>query len=294
MGEAGREAPTLAKAFAASARLLRKAGIATPELDARLLLCRAAGVSQEDLVADPARPLSAEAQTWYGEWIGRRLSGEPVSRILGCREFYGRSFLLDAHTLDPRPDTETLVDAALAVVDRQGGRGRPLRVLDLGTGSGCLLITLLAELPGATGVGTDLSLPALALARDNARRLGVGNRAQFVAGDWFAPVAGRFDLIVANPPYLASEEIDRLPREVAMHDPPLALDGGTDGLDAYRRIAESAAGRLVPGGAILVEIGPAQAEEVFTLLRGAGLQTPAERSVWRDLAGRVRVVGAWA
>jgi release factor glutamine methyltransferase len=293
MGEACRETPTLAKAVAAAVRLLREAEVETPELDARLLLFRAACISQEDLVADPARPLSAEAQSRYGEWIGRRLAGEPVSRILGCREFYGRSFLLDAHTLDPRPDTETLVDAALALVDRQGGRGRPLRVLDLGTGSGCLLITLLAELPGATGVGTDLSLPALALARDNARRLGVGNRAQFVAGDWFEPVAGRFDLIVANPPYLASEEIGRLPREV-IHDPPLALDGGSDGLDAYRRIAESAAGRLVPGGAILVEIGPAQAEEVFTLLRGAGLQTPAERSVWRDLAGRVRVVGAWA
>jgi release factor glutamine methyltransferase len=283
------------QAFAAAVRLLREAEVETPELDARLLLCRAAGVSQEDLVADPARVLSTDAQTRFGAWIGRRLAGEPVSRILGSREFYGRSFLIDAHTLDPRPDTETLVDAALAVADRLGGGGgRPFRLLDLGTGSGCLLVTLLAELPGATGIGTDVSLPALSLAATNARHLGVDDRAQFIAGDWLEAVGGAFDLIVANPPYLATEEIGRLPREVALHDPRLALDGGADGLDAYRHIARGAAARLAPGGAILLETGPSQAEGVLALLRRAGLQTPAGGSLWRDLAGRARVIGGWA
>ncbi len=292
MGEVGSQAPTLAKAFAAAARLLREAGAATAELDARLLLCRAAGVSPEVLVAEPACPLPADAHIRYGAWIGRRLAGEPVSRILGSREFYGRAFLIDPNTLDPRPDTETLVDAALAIA-RQAG-GRPLRLLDLGTGSGCLLITLLTELPQASGLGADISLSALSLARTNARRLGVEGRADFIAGDWLEPVAGTFDLIVANPPYLATEEIDRLPREVAMHDPRLALDGGADGLEAYRRIAPGAAARLAPGGAILLEVGPGQAEGVLALLRGAGLQTPAGRGLWRDLAGRARVAGAWA
>ena len=245
-------------------------------------------------MAEPARPVPADVQVRYGAWIGRRLAGEPVSRILGSREFYGRGFLIDPNTLDPRPDTETLVDAALAIARQAGGRGRRLRLLDLGTGSGCLLITLLAELPQAAGLGTDLSLPALSLARTNARCLGVEDRADFIAGDWLEPVAGAFDLIVVNPPYLATEEIDRLPREVAMHDPRLALDGGADGLDAYRRIAAGAAARLAPGGAILLEVGPGQAEGVLALLRGAGLQTPAGCSLWRDLAGRARVAGAWA
>jgi release factor glutamine methyltransferase len=294
MGEVGSQAPTLAKALAAAASLLREAGIGSPELDARLLLCRAACVSQEVLVADPARPLSADAQAQYGAWIGRRLAGEPVSRILGSREFYGRSFLVDPHTLDPRPDTETLVDAALAIARQGGGHDRSVRLLDLGTGSGCLLITLLAELPRASGLGTDLSLSALSLARTNARRLGVHDRVDFVAGDWLEPVSGQFDLIVANPPYVATGEIDGLAREVAMHDPRLALDGGPDGLYAYRRIAQGAAARLAPGGAILLETGPSQAEDVLALLGGAGLQTPAECSLWHDLAGRARVAGAWA
>ncbi len=285
---------TRGEAFVAAARLLRQAGIATPELDARLLLCEAAGISQEAYVADPEHALPPDEEALYGRLIGRRLDGEPVSRILGRREFYGRSFLVDHHTLDPRPDTETLVEAALVFVAREGARERPLRLLDLGTGTGCILLTLLAELPYATGVGTDVSAPALALAGVNAWRLGVEARAHFIAGDWLDAVAGRFDLIVANPPYLAAAEIGQLPREVGRHDPFVALDGGADGLKAYRRIAARAGAVLRPGGGILLETGPTQSDAVVALLRLAGLTIDAECGVWHDLAGRPRVVLASA
>jgi release factor glutamine methyltransferase len=286
-----RQAPaTRRESFVAAAAALRQAGIATPELDARLLLCHAAGISQEAYVADPELALAGESQALYSRLIERRLDGEPVSRIFGWREFYGRAFQVDRHTLDPRPDTETLIEAALALVARRGSGDQPLRLLDLGTGTGCILLTLLAELPSATGVGTDVSAPALLLARANARRLGVEARARFLVGDWLQPVVGRFDLIVANPPYVATAEIGRLPREVAAHDPRLALDGGADGLDAYRRIAARAAEVLKPGGAILLEIGSTQSGAVFALLAAAGLSIDAQASLWHDLGGHPRVV----
>jgi release factor glutamine methyltransferase len=293
MGETQRSgAPTLGAAFTAAAGLLRQAGIASPELDARLLLCHASGMSVEAYAAHPQRPLAPDARALCGRLIQRRLDGEPVSRILGVREFYGRSFRVDGSTLDPRPDTETLVEAALAFAGREDRRGRSLRVLDLGTGTGCILITLLAELPAVMGVGTDASLPALEVARTNAERLGVAERARFLAGDWLAAIAGRFDLIVANPPYVASAEIDGLAREVADHDPRIALDGGPDGLDAYRRIAARARAALEPEGAVLLEIGRDQGDAVRGLLREAGLLVPAAGGVFADLAGRPRVVAA--
>jgi release factor glutamine methyltransferase len=292
MGEGAlrQAAATRRESFVVAAAALRRAGIATPELDARLLLCHAAGISQETYVADPERALAGEAQALYGRLIGRRLDGEPVSRIFGWREFYGRAFQVDRHTLDPRPDTETLIEAALALVARRGAADQSLRLLDLGTGTGCILLTLLAELPGATGVGTDVSAPALLLAHANAQHLGVEARARFLAGDWLQPVAGRFDLIVANPPYLATAEIGRLPREVAAYDPRLALDGGADGLNAYRRIVARAAEVLKPGGAIVLEIGSTQSDAVFALLAAAGLGIDAEGSLWHDLGGHPRVV----
>ena len=285
---------TRRQSFVAAARRLRQAGLATPELDARLLLCEADGVSQEAYVAEPDRPLPPDVAAAYTRLIERRLGGEPVARILGRREFYGRDFLVDRHTLDPRPDTETLIDAALAWVAGKGAQELPLRVLDLGTGTGCILLTLLAELPRATGVGTDVSVAALALARTNARRLGVEARARFAAGDWLDAVTGRFDLVVANPPYLATEEISQLAPEVGRHDPLAALDGGPDGLKAYRRIAARAAEVLQPGGAILLETGHTQSEAVVSLLGAVGLTTAADGGVWRDLAGRARVVLACA
>jgi release factor glutamine methyltransferase len=296
MGEAALQgaASTMRQSFVAAARLLRKAGIGSPELDARLLLCHAAGINQEAYVADPERRLLQDEHALYGRLIERRLDGEPVSRILGRREFYGRSFLVDRHTLDPRPETETLVEATLAFVARKGAWGQKLRLLDLGTGTGCLLLTLLAELEGATGVGTDVSAAVLWLAGVNARDLGVEARARFVAGDWLDAVAWHFDLVVANPPYLTTAEIGQLPREVGRHDPLVALDGGPDGLKAYRRIAARAGEVLQPGGAILLEIGPTQADAVIALLRAAGLTADAKDGLWHDLAGRPRVVLACA
>jgi len=207
---------------------------------------------------------------------------------MGVRQFYGRSFRIDGSTLDPRPDTETLIEAALTLVDRWA----PLRLLDLGTGSGCILITLLAELRKATGVGVDLSLPALECALANAKTLGIAERADFLASDWLEAVSGTFDLVVANPPYLSQADMAGLAREVRDHDPIGALDGGPDGLSAYRRIAPKLRKVLRPGGIALFEIGPSQADAVSTLLAWEDLAVDSGQ--WRDLVGRPRVVGVRA
>ncbi len=282
---------SIREAFTEAVSVLREAGIETPELDARLLLCHAAGLTHEGFVAQAGRALAPEAAKRLNAMIRRRVSREPVSRITGMREFYGRSFLVDADALDPRPDTETLIEAALDGVEQAGRRDEPLRLLDLGTGTGCILLTLLAELPKARGSGTDLSLGALRVAEANAMRLGVAARVSFLRSDWLDGVSGAFDLIVSNPPYIATSEIGGLAPEVGLHDPRLALDGGPDGLDAYRRIAAGAARLLAPQGQLLVEIGASQAVAVAALLREAGfvVETASPRL---DLAGRPRVVVA--
>jgi release factor glutamine methyltransferase len=287
MGEFITSRLSLGQAHTAAARLLREARIAAPELDARLLLCHATGLSHEAYVAALNDALAPDAAARFGALVERRLEGEPVSRIVGVREFYGRPFRIDASTLDPRPDTETLVEAALGLVDREA----PLNILDLGTGSGCILITLLAELPQASGVGVDVSLTALELARANSHALGVGNRASFAASDWLEAVEGSFDLVVANPPYLSAADMAALPAEVRDHDPRAALDGGPDGLSAYRRIVPGLRKALRPGGFALFEIGPDQAQAVSRLLAEAGLDVGEGQHVWRDLTGRPRVVG---
>jgi release factor glutamine methyltransferase len=288
MGEFIASRLSLGQAHTAAARLLREARIAAPELDARLLLCHATGLSHEAYVAALNDALAPDAAARFGAFVERRLVGEPVSRIVGLREFYGRSFRIDASTLDPRPDTETLVEAALGLVDREA----PLNILDLGTGSGCILITLLAELPRASGVGVDVSLGALELARANAQILGVGDRAAFLASDWLEAVEGSFDLVVANPPYLSAADMAGLSPEVRDHDPEPALDGGPDGLSAYRRIVPGLRKALRPGGFALFEIGPGQDHAVSPLLAEAGLDIGEGQHLWRDLAGRPRVVGA--
>lgn len=289
LGEA--EAVTLGTVFVRAASLLREAVVETPDLDARLLLCHAAGLTHEGFVAQAREPLAPEVAARLRAVLDRRVRREPVSRITGTREFYGRSFLVDANVLDPRPDTETLIEAALDLIERTGRRREPLRLLDLGTGTGCILLTLLAELPGARGLGTDLSFEALNLAEANATRLGVADHASFLVSDWCEAISGEFDLILSNPPYIASGEIERLAPEVARHDPHLALDGGPDGLEAYRRIAAGAARLLAPKGRILVEIGASQATAVAGLLGEAGFL--AEKDGLRlDLAGRPRVVVA--
>jgi release factor glutamine methyltransferase len=288
MGEFIASRLSLGQAHTAAARLLREARIAAPELDARLLLCHAAGLTHEAYVAGINDALAPDAAARFGTCVARRLAGEPVSRIVGVREFYGRPFRIDASTLDPRPDTETLIEAALELA---GGEAL-LRLLDLGTGSGCILVTLLAELPRAGGVGIDKSLPALDLARANAESLGVGDRARFIAGDWLEAVQDTFDLVVANPPYLSAADMVGLSNEVGAHDPKDALYGGPDGLFAYRRIVPRLLKVLRPGGIALFEIGHTQAEAVSGLLAEAGLIL--EQGPWRDLAGRPRVVGGRA
>jgi release factor glutamine methyltransferase len=245
-------------------------------------------LTHEAYVAALNDALAPDAAARFGAYVERRLEGEPVSRIVGVREFYGRPFRIDASTLDPRPDTETLVEAALGLVDREA----PLNILDLGTGSGCILITLLAELPRASGVGVDVSLGALELARANAQILGVGDRAAFLASDWLEAVEGSFDLVVANPPYLSAADMAALSPEVRDHDPAPALDGGPDGLSAYRRIVPGLRKALRPGGFALFESGPDQAQSVSRLLAEAGLDVGEGQHLWRDLAGRPCVVGA--
>ena len=282
-------ASSLGQAHTAAARLLREARIAAPELDARLLLCHATGLSHEAYVAALNDALAPEAAARFGAFVSSGALPESRCRASSASaSSMGRPFRIDASTLDPRPDTETLVEAALGLVDREA----PLNILDLGTGSGCILITLLAELPRASGVGVDVSLGALELARANAQTLGVGDRAAFLASDWLEAVEGSFDLVVANPPYLSAADMAALSPEVRDHDPAPALDGGPDGLSAYRRIVPGLRKALRPGGFALFEIGPDQDQAVSRLLAEAGLDVGEGQHLWRDLAGRPRVVGA--
>ena len=285
---AGERQPSVGAAQRALSGRLAAAGVASPGLDARLLVRLATGLALEDLIADPDRPLRPAEAARLAALERRRVAGEPVSRLAGEREFHGRRFAIDAATLDPRPETEALVETALAAARRRGGAtGEGVRILDLGTGSGIVLVSLLAELAGASGVGIDLSPAALAVAQGNAERHGVASRARFAAGDWGAGLDGPFDLVVSNPPYIPSADIAGLAPEVRDHDPRLALDGGPDGLDAYRAIADEAPRLLAPGGTLAVEIGAGQEDQVEAILAAAGLSDP-ERV--RDLAGRVRVI----
>lgn len=274
---------TVGAAVAAAAQRLDAAGVETPRLDVWLLAAHAAGIDPNRLRLHPGTRLDARQNAAFEALVVRRAADRvPVSRLLGEREFWSLPFRLSSATLDPRPDSETVVEAALEHV---GDRAAALRVLDLGTGSGCLLVALLHELPAAWGLGTDRSEAALATARDNAARLGLAGRACFVAADWAAPLAGRFDLVIANPPYVERAALARLAPEVARHDPVLALDGGVDGLDAYRAIAAALPALLAPDGHAVLEIGHDQAPAVDTLLDRAGLGRIGPRP---DLAGRAR------
>jgi release factor glutamine methyltransferase len=249
-----------------------------------VLLTEALDIGTAELAARPQAPLGPNAAARLQEFARRRLAREPVGRILGRREFWGLPFDLSPATLEPRPDSETVVETALALVaDRQA----PLRILDLGTGTGCLLVALLHELPRATGLGLDLSLEALRTACHNAIRNGVGPRAAFAASDWTAAVRGPFDLVVSNPPYVASAEVARLPPEVGRYDPAAALDGGADGLAAYAAIFAQAAKLLTPSGALVVEIGSTQEAGVRRLAAAASLRIT---EVKFDLGGHARAV----
>jgi release factor glutamine methyltransferase len=262
---------SIASARRALAQSFRRHGLATPELDARLLVAHALGLDHAALAAEAERVLTAAEAAAIAALAARRRAREPVARIIGFKEFWGLNFKLNSATLVPRPETETVVEAALAALDRSQGRGRALTVADLGTGSGALLLALLSELPRARGFGTDVSWEALDCARDNALALGLAERTSFVACDYGSALKGPFDLVVSNPPYVARGDIAGLAPEVRVFDPLLALDGGPDGLDAYRAIAAAARPLLSPEGILVLELGNGQLGAVESLLAAAGL-----------------------
>jgi len=278
---------TLRAALAAALARLAVAGVPDPARDARVLLAHAAGIAADRLSLHMDDALPPDAAARFDVALTARAARQPVAQITGGRDFWRHRFIVTPDVLDPRPETETLVAEAL--------RAPFARLLDLGTGSGAILLSLLAERPAATGLGTDLSPAALGVARRNAQALGLADRAAFALSDWFADVAGRFDLIVSNPPYIAAAEMPGLAPEVRDWEPRLALtprdDPGGDGLAAYRAIALRAPAHLAPGGRLMVEIGPTQGAAVAALFTGAGLTDVA---VLPDLDGRDRVVRARA
>lgn len=282
------DAPTIGAVCREWARRFRGCGIDSAELDARILVGRALGLDRATLATADGRPLHHGEEAAIAALAERRLAHEPVARIVGFKEFWSLPLLIDSSTLVPRPETETVVDAALAAIDAAGPPARPLRIADLGTGCGAILLALLSELPNATGVGTDASVAALSVARENARRLGLG-RARFLVCDVAAALRGPFDVIVSNPPYIASSEIAALAPDVRDFDPRGALDGGPDGLAFYRSIADAAPALLAPGGALIVELGDGQSQVVAELFAARGLVALPPRP---DLSGIPRALVA--
>ena len=277
---------TLVSAWTAARKRLEAAGIDSPAIDARLLLEVAAGVARTDIVTDPYRELTPGQIATFDDYLERRARREPVSHIIGRKGFWKIMLGVNRNVLTPRPDTEVIVDIVLAAFEEH----RQFRLLDLGVGSGAIALAILAERPGAQGLGIDVSDEALAVARDNAANLGLESQLALLRGDWTAGLAdASFDLVVSNPPYIATGEIETLDAEVKDHEPRLALDGGADGLDAYRILAGEALRVLGPDGLLAFEIGHTQAAAVSDLLRQAGAQ---DIRVHRDLAARDRVVSA--
>ena len=262
--------------------------IDSAELDARILVGAALGLDLTGVIAAASRPLTSDETIRLDDFARRRLAGEPIARILGLKEFWGLPLQLSAATLVPRPDTETVVELALEMLRAAPDPGRRLRLADIGTGSGAILLALLSELPNASGFGTDISVAALQTASSNAARLGFAPRAAFVACDYAAALSGTFDLIVSNPPYIRSAEIAGLATAVRDHDPHRALDGGMDGLDAYRVLVPQAARLLARDGVLAVEVGHDQGGDVEGIMTGAGLMP--ERPPKADLAGIRRAV----
>ncbi len=259
-----------------------------PAREARLILCAACGVSAAGVIAAPDEPLGPAASR-LGEFAARRVRGEPLSKIVGRREFWGLPLSVSRDVLDPRPETETIVEAAVALF--ADPRREPIRILDLGIGSGALLCALLGEFPCAQGLGVDRSEVAAKVALANLEAHGLAGRAEVRVGHWTAGIEGPFDLIVSNPPYIPSADIARLPRAVRDFDPPLALDGGVDGLDAFREIIPASARLVSPGGLLLVEVGAGQARSVLAIAAEAGF---LDGAAWLDLAGVERVAAARA
>jgi len=281
-------AVSIGAAIVAGTERLAVADIAEPRREARLILALALGVDPGVVLGYPERLVSPEAQARFDDLIARRARHEPFSRLKGHREFWSLDFALSPDTLDPRPDSETLIEAALSFLPDRQAR---LRLIDFGTGTGCLLLALLHELPNATGLGVDIAPGAIAAAQRNAAALDLSARAQFRCGDWDQGIDEKVDVILANPPYIPSQGIERLAPEVAAYEPKRALDGGPDGLDGYRALAPAARRLLVPGGIACFELGAGQAAAVHTLMMKFGLQIKAIRC---DLAGIERCLVATA
>jgi release factor glutamine methyltransferase len=279
---------TVENARRALAAQLRAAGIDSAELDARMMAGAALNLDLTRMIAATTRLVSQGEAEILRNFMQRRLAGEPVARILGVKEFWGLDLQLSPATLVPRPDTETVVELALEIRRAEHRSNPQPRIADIGTGSGAILLALLSEWREATGVGTDISLTALQTARHNASRLGFAPRAAFVACNYAAALSGPFDLIVSNPPYICSAEIADLAREVREYDPHGALDGGADGLDAYRAIIPEAARLLAPGGTLIVEAGSGQSGPISELMSASGLMS--KRPPKADLAGIPRAV----
>jgi release factor glutamine methyltransferase len=275
---------TLSEHLRAATAALKAAGLPGPAFEARALMTGVLGLSREELLAHPERTLATGDAARFGDALARRATGEPLARITGVREFWSLPLRLGPDTLVPRPETETVVEA---VLDHLDDRADGYSILDLGTGSGCILLALLSELPQARGLGLDRAESCLAVAAENARNLGLTERARFVAGDWGRALAGPFDIIVANPPYIADGEKPALPVEVRDFDPGLALFGGADGLDAYRALAPDFARLLAPDGIGVVELGAGQAAPVAEIFKDSGLFVGAARC---DLAGHARAL----
>jgi release factor glutamine methyltransferase len=265
-------------------------GINSAELDARMLVGAVLNLDLTGLITAAARRVTATEAAQITDFARRRIDGEPVARILGHKEFWGLKLRLSPETLVPRPDTETVVEVALAILRAAPVSDTRLRIADIGTGSGAILLALLHELPEAFGVGTDVSIAALRTARLNAADLQLAARAAFVSCDYAAALSGPFDLIVSNPPYVRSKDIADLASEVRDHDPHRALDGGADGLDAYRVLVPQAARLLGPGGALVVEAGRGQSSDIEGLMKAAGF-TP-QGPPRADLAGVLRGIAA--
>jgi release factor glutamine methyltransferase len=280
---------TVAAARRRLADLLRQQRFDTPDLDARVLVAHALGLDHAGLIREGERALASGEVDAVAAFAARRLKREPVARIVGMKEFWSLPLSVNAATLVPRPETETVVEAALAAIDSGGGRERPLRLLDIGTGSGALLLALLAELPHALGIGTDVSTEALRVARANAVRLGLASRIHLVVCDIAAALRGPFDLVVSNPPYVARSTIALLAPGVRDYEPHVALDGGADGLDAYRAIAAQAPPIMTPHGNLTLELGVGQSAAVAAILAERGLAVTA---LTRDISGNIRALTA--
>lgn len=273
----------------AAAQAFRRKGLDSPELDARVLVGHALALDHAALTANAQRPVTPEQVSAISALVARRLAGEPIARITGAKEFWGLKLQITPATLVPRPETETIVEAVLSSMESTERHTRPLRVADIGTGSGAILLAVLSELPRASGVGTDIAVPALVTARQSARRLGFASRASFVACSFATALRGGFDIVVANPPYIRTDDIAGLAAEVRDYDPRAALDGGADGLSAYRAIVPDLRRLLAAEGITVVELGAKQDSAVANLLSEWGLKVTATHC---DLAGIPRALVA--